>query len=359
VGSKKFYERYGKSVGSPAVGCIGTGPYKYVSWTPTQQVVLEANPDYWDQSRKPLINRFIYKILTDEATIVEGMAAGEIDLTWNLSGRSFTELQGTDAQLLTGPSVNVMYLAINTKKPPWNDVRVRQAIAYVINRQGILASSYGSYGTVVKSMILPNQWLFSRDTFEAAYNELPSYEQNFAKARSLLKAAGVRPGETWTTLVGTDYDATEALGLGAGLAEVGITLRTQHMPVGAKTALAFDGKPTRPYDMEIDIWGSDFPDAAGNIYPTLSAGSLQNASVYTNPAVDRLLQEQIQLDNTAKRAQLLVGAQKIIMNDCPWVLFYASDTLLALSKRVVVNGNMMRPIYYFDTWGPDVSGARA
>jgi peptide/nickel transport system substrate-binding protein len=358
VGSKKFYERHGKNVGSPSVGVIGTGPYRYVSWTPTQQVVLEANPHYWDTSRKPLIHRFVYKILEDESTIVQGLAAGSIDLTWNLSGRSFAELGNTDTQLLTGPSVNLNYLALNCKKPPFNDRRVRQAIAYATDRPGLLASSYGNYGKVVRSMILSDQWIFSKDVFQSAYGQLPSYDLNLSKAKELLKSAGVGSGQTWTTLVGTDYDEQEALGLAATLSELGIKLNTQRMPVAQKYALEFDGKPTRPYDMSITIWGADFPDPAGNVYPTLSTGFAQNEVVYESPAVNSLLQQQIGLDDGPQRAKLLTQAQAMIMDDSPWNLFFESYTLLALSKRVVVNASMMRPIYYFDTWGPDVSGAR-
>ena len=90
VASKAFIEANGKKVGTPEVGIVGTGPYKFVSWTKGQEIVLDRFDDYWNTERARAVKRFVVKIILDEATIVQALTTGEVDGVFGtaLSGKS-------------------------------------------------------------------------------------------------------------------------------------------------------------------------------------------------------------------------------------------------------------------------------
>ena len=355
ISSKAFIEKNGKNVGTEKVGIIGTGPYKFVSWERGQSVVLERFTDYWNKDRPPKIGTVTYKPIVDEQTIVQALGSGEIDLTFNLSGKSFVQLKGfNNLELVTGPSYNVAYLGFNTKKAPWSDKRVRQAFAYALDRNGILEACYANQGKAWVPPITDAQWLFAADVFQKAFDALPTYAKNLDKAKQLIKDAGAA-GAKGEVLVGNDYDVPAALAIQDAAKQLGLTVDVKRLPQQEKFALEFSGEP-RTFDMTITIWGSDWPDPAGNIQvPLYGPNTIQNLAQYDNPQVNALIDAQGKELDLAKRADLITQAQAIIVDDVPWLVMYQTWTLLAQNKRV--GGYAIRPTYYNDSWLADVSGS--
>ena len=354
VSSKAWIEKNGKEVGTEKVGIIGTGPYKFVSWERGQSIVLERFDDYWNKDRALKIKKATYKPIIDEQTIVQALGSGEIDFTFNLSGKSFVQCQGfNNVELVTGPSFNVAYLGINTKKAPWSDKRVRQAIAYSLDRQGILEACYANQGKAWVPPITDAQWFTAPDVFQKAYDALPKYEKNLEKAKQLIKDAGAG-GAKGEVLVGNDYDVPAAIAIQDAAKQLGMTIDVKRLPQQEKFALEFSGEP-RTFDMTITIWGSDWPDPAGNIQvPLYAPNVIQNLAQYDNPEVMRLIDAQGQELDPKKRAELICQAQAIIVDELPWVVLYQTWTLVAQNKRI--GGYALRPTYYNDSWLADLSG---
>ena len=357
VGSKAFIEAKGKAVGTPAVGAIGTGPYKYTSWTKGQQVVIDRFDDYWNTQAPLKVKEFVAKILTDEATINAALQTGEIDGVWgnDTSGKSakLAESFG-NVKVYTGPSYGIHYLAMNTQKPPFNDARVRQALSMAIDKAGLLAATWGGLGQTVKSPATPAMWTFEKDTFQKAYDELPSFGLDLEKAQSLIKQAGAT-GAKGDILNSLPYDSEQAIAVQAAAKQIGLDLTPRKVEYTEKISEELSGKPTRQYSTSCTQWASDFPDPAGQLDVLYNSMNLvTNNTVYKNPQVDDLLNRQRDSTDPAERANLLIQAQAMIVQDQPTAIFYSPYTFMILNKRL--GGYQIRPTWYWDPFVADFSG---
>ncbi len=358
VASKAFIEANGKKVGTPDGGIVGTGPFRFSSWTKGQEIVLDRFDDYWNTERARAVKRFVVKIVLDEATIVQALGAGEVDGVFGtaLSGKSVKALEGVDAvNTYRAPSYQVHYLAVNTQLPPFDDQRVRQALSYALDKRGILASTWGGIGQApIKSPATPAMWTFEQDTFQAAYDALPSFDQDLEQAKQLVKDAGAEGAEA-EMLVALPFDEEQAVAIQAAGKEIGLDLSPKKLEITDKIAQEFAGKETRDYHLSVTQWGSDIPDPAGNLLvPFYSKNVVTNNSAYHNAAVDRLLEQQRETTDPAQRAELLTKAQALIVPDQPWIVFYSPDSVMVLNKRL--GGYQIRPLTYWDPFAADFSG---
>jgi peptide/nickel transport system substrate-binding protein len=356
VVSKKFVEQNGDkagAVGKPKSGVVCTGPFKLDQWTPGQGIKVSAFADYW--KGEPKVKAIDFKIVSDEQTQVAGLNSGEIDGSIQTLGGKAADTLGGAVNLLTGESVNVAFLGLNNARPPFDDKRVRQALSYAIDKAGILASAFGEHAQASKSPAPSTLWTYSEDVFKSAYDELPGYEQDLAKAKELIKQAGA-DGASAEILVSTPVDEEVALAIQDAGSEIGLDLKPRKLPYAQKTALEYaDGE--KKYDATLLTWGSDFPDPIGNLYfPFNSANVVTNVVTYKNAEVDKLLaQARGELDEAA-RADLLTQVQQQVVEDQPWVVYAAPDVLMPLSDRLATkyepNG-----FWYFQSWADELSGA--
>jgi peptide/nickel transport system substrate-binding protein len=358
VASKAFIEANGKKVGTPEVGIVGTGPYKYVSWTKGQEIILDRFDDYWNTDRARAVKRFVVKIILDEATIVQALTTGEVDGVFGtaLSGKSVNALAATDSvAVFRAPSYQFHYLAINTQRKPFDDPRVRQALSYAIDKAGLLQSTWGGVGTLDnKSPAVPAMWTYEKDTFKAAYDALPVFDLDLDKAKQLIKDAGAE-GAKGDILNALPFDAEQAVAIQAAAKEIGLDLTPRKAEITEKIAEEFSGKTTHQYAMTVTQWGSDIPDPAGNLFVLLHSKNLvTNNTGYSNPQVDALLDQQNDSVDPVVRAKALTDAQALIVADQPVVVFYTPDALMVLNKRLA--GYQIRPLTYWDPFAADFSG---
>ena len=130
--------------GQIATHPIGTGPFSFVSQKSGDSIVLKANPAYW--GGPPKVPGVTFEFITEPSTALSALQAGEIDWTDSVPTQRISQLKDDDSiHLAVTPSNDYWYLALNEAKAPWNDPRVRQAIAYGVDRKSIVqATSYGS-----------------------------------------------------------------------------------------------------------------------------------------------------------------------------------------------------------------------
>jgi peptide/nickel transport system substrate-binding protein len=169
----------------------GTGPFKFVSWTRGDRLVLERNDDYWGE--KANIQRLIFRPIADNAARLQALQSGDIQ------GYDLVEPQDMETirndenlQLLDRPAFNVAYVAMNQKMPPMDQLEVRQAVAYGLDRQAVVDNFYAGRGEVAKEFMPPSLFGYADDVTEYTYDP--------AKARSLLQQAGLTlpvPIEFW------------------------------------------------------------------------------------------------------------------------------------------------------------------
>ncbi|MCB1883369.1 MAG: ABC transporter substrate-binding protein [Geminicoccaceae bacterium] len=162
---------------------VGTGPFKVVEWRKGDSVRLQRRDDYWGE---PVALREVtFHFIADPTAASSAMLAGDVDAYPNFPAPESLDLLKTDPRLkvVVGTTEGETILAINNRRPPLNDVRVRRAISYAIDRQAVIQGAYFGYGTPIGSHFAPH---------DPAYVDLTGlYPHDFAKARDLLKEAGV------------------------------------------------------------------------------------------------------------------------------------------------------------------------
>jgi len=165
-----------------ATQAIGTGPFEVTNVSPGQHIVLTGRPDYWGGA--PAMDQVTVRYLLDTSAAVNAFRAGEIDMMVNLaSGDQTRALEGTEGvQVVVGTSTGDVLWSFNNRRPPFDDVRVRQAFAYAVDRAAVLESVAAGYGTLVGAMVTP------QDPFFEDLSELFPYDPE--RARELLAEAG-------------------------------------------------------------------------------------------------------------------------------------------------------------------------
>ncbi len=178
---------------------VGTGPFKFVEWVRGDHITLAANDSYW--GGRPQIDQAVIRVISDNAARFFELQAGNIDMMEFPNPDDVRTAQGmSDLQVLLRPSLNVAYIDFNQFVHPFDDVRVRTALAEAVNRQGIVDSLYGGTGIVAKEMLAPGMLGYNED--------IPAIDYNPQHAKELLAAAGMPNGfstEFWYMPVDRPY----------------------------------------------------------------------------------------------------------------------------------------------------------
>ncbi|MBS1881573.1 MAG: ABC transporter substrate-binding protein [Actinobacteria bacterium] len=159
---------------------IGTGPFKYKSFTPGQQSTFERYDGYW-QHGKPYLDSLVIIDFADETAQVNALQAGQVDLVNQLSYPSVAPIEGNGGKVVVSKTAAFVNLAMRVDTAPFDDVRVRQALRYAVNREQLNQQVWGGYGS-------PGNDVFGSIT--PAFKSLPQREQDLEQAKSLLQQAG-------------------------------------------------------------------------------------------------------------------------------------------------------------------------
>ncbi|WP_112322918.1 ABC transporter substrate-binding protein [Oceanibium sediminis] len=207
-----------------ANGALGSGPYRFVSYNGTD-VTLEANPDYWGGA--PNIATVIFRYIEDAQARINALLSGQVDILTRVSSEDIARIEGNDAFYTTTVSPPAQIVGIYQHNGPLGDLKVRQAVAHAIDREGIAASLMRGLNPVAQSSIPTNA---------PYYEELETrFEYDPEKARALLAESGYPDGVTLrmstSTLVPNQIEIDQVIA--ASLQQVGITVEVERLEVGA------------------------------------------------------------------------------------------------------------------------------
>ncbi|MDF2830340.1 MAG: ABC-type dipeptide transport system, periplasmic component [Mycobacterium sp.] len=261
--------------GEIATRPMGTGPFSFASQRSGDSITLSANPNYWGGA--PKIPGVTYRFISEPSTALSALQAGEVDWTDSIPAQRVEQLRSDESiHLAVTPSNDYWYFALNQARAPWNDVRVRRAIAYAIDRDAIVQAT--SYGTAVANQLaIPegNPW----------YVRYDQYRYDLDEAKRLLDESGVRP-TTLDMLVTSEYPetVTAAQVVADNLAPLGISVNIRTVDM----ATWLDEQNTGNFDMLMMGWlGNIDPDDF--YYAQHHTGGSNNAQKFSDPEVDRLL----------------------------------------------------------------------
>jgi len=309
---------------------VGTGPFKYVSWDRGQRVVLERNPSYW---RFPVkLDRVIYRpIVEDQARLTE-LLTGALDLIVGTPPDYVGQLEANPkVTLLKQVGAHVWYLGINNQKKPYDDKRVRQALNYAVNKDAIVRDVLKGTGSLSVGPVLPKTW--------GADGGLKPYPYEPERARKLLAEAGYPGGFTttlWVPESGSGMQSPVAMStvIQSNLKAVGVNVSLQTMEWGAYLA------KLRSKEQELFAlsWmaGNEDPDMV--MYPLLHSSQWTpngpNRALYKNEKFDEILHQARLTTDEKKRADLYRQAQRILVDDAPWIFIDHEIQTAAHAKRV-------------------------
>jgi peptide/nickel transport system substrate-binding protein len=344
---KKFQQEHGASFGKPGVGLMDTGPMEIQSFDPTTGVELTANPRYW--GGKVPVQHVSVKFFSDDTTLALAMRAGEIDIAYPQSTTHFQATCG--CKVTSAPGDTSADIVMNVNMAPFNNVHVRRAVAYAIDRSAeVAASADPSTPVTSNSVLTPGELgtLASPSQVTALLNSLPNYPYDLAKAKAELAKSPYPHGFTTTAYTldfGTYEPETEVV---AGqLAKIGIKVQLKVMSLQAWVA-KYDGPKTAAFWVITNAAGG-FPDPARDVgrmvdgsYASASGGN--NLAGYNSPQVNSLLAKADSISDKAQRFALYGQALKIVGSDVPYVMLYTHTDDLALSSKFIW------PNYYYDSY---------
>lgn len=194
--SKAYAEQVGDKLGTPEGGLVGTGPYKYVSWQNGSSVQLTRNENYWNKDDAPYFDNLTFKIITEDTTRVTALQTGDVDCTVAPPESMLDVLKGDQNLTLTSsPGFGVSFVAFNTQKEPFNNVKVRQAIYDAIDLDTIQSSLIKDAGEA--STALPSStalFTIETDRWNDYLSKAPKHTYDVEAAKALLAEAGYPDG---------------------------------------------------------------------------------------------------------------------------------------------------------------------
>lgn len=301
---------------------VGSGPYMLESWTPGSEIVLIKNPEHWDADAYE-IDRIVYKIIPEPSVRVLALQSGDIDLLFPDDPEGIAQLKSAEDITVIGEAgTNIVKVYLNTTLEPFDDIRVRRALNYAVDKE-VVSLALEGIAEPALSEIPP---------FMAGYtDDVPQYSYDPEAARDLLQDAGYGDGFEFNVIVwdwGTYPRAAEALP--DMLREVGIDVKLEILEGGLIRPRLSNGE----YDGA--MFGLGRVDPHQVLYRSHSANieTGQNASFYAEDGLDEVLVAQEKAMERSQRDQLLAEAQTMMREAAITIPLYVEKIHVAFGDHV-------------------------
>jgi peptide/nickel transport system substrate-binding protein len=303
---------------------VGTGPFRFVEWTKNERIVVEANDEHW--TGKPAVRRATFRPIPELGARIAALQTGQADLIVNVPPDQMQALSASkNVRIEKIPSCRIIYFGIaQIKGGPLADRRVRQALNHAVDVQGIIDAVLLGNGKRINSSMPPNVWGYDPS--------IPFYDYNPKKAKELLAAAGQSnlaltiqaPNGRWAM----DKDIAQAI---AGqLTENGI--KTNVKIVGEWGSYVRTVLDHKTEDIFMNGWCLPSLEPDHWVTPNLHTG--EPVSQYSNPEVDKLMEQARSEMNPDKRKQLYSQLLRLIREDAPWIFGYQQMDVYGVSNRL-------------------------
>ena len=308
---------------------VGSGPFRFESYTKDDRVVLTRNRSYF-KSGLPKVDRLVFRVIPDGATQAQALAAGEVDFVGRVAASEIARLQRSGRATLTdvrfGPGGGncIMTLGFNLERPSLQSLEVRQAFAAAIDRRQFVERILLDRGRVADAPISSGiAWAHASGAFPASLFDP-------ARARALLDAAGLKPDAEGVRL---NVELVQFASFGRyadllrdQLGAVGIRVRPRLVDPAAMVDAVFR---QRNFDLTLVSYcnGADPEIGVRRMYVSSNIGNIpfSNAAAYRNPQVDALFATAGSTANREKRADAYRAMQQIVVKDLPYVWLVETD----------------------------------
>ncbi|HEX6519859.1 MAG TPA: ABC transporter substrate-binding protein [Streptosporangiaceae bacterium] len=331
---KSFAEAHKGTMGKPGVLIEGTGPWQVDSFDPTRGIELSANPHWWGGTVP--VRHISFKFFATESSEALAMRAGDIDVAFPIGGQAFAATSG--ARLVSWLNNEIGFFSMNVKLPPWNDIHVRRAVAYALNRADIIAAGGGpSYGVPIYAFYPPLdlETLVPQPQVNALLGSLPRYMFDLAQARHELAQSAYPHGFTATMHACTFGNfINQVQVVAAELQRIGINMGVKVISCDAWVTELYGPKTfgavfSTSHSSSIDPSGLSAYNLGSAAIP---AGGIDDAN-YNPPSVDQLLNAAVATANPAQRFTLYGQVLQHLAADVPYVPLFQTNAFAAVSSK--------------------------
>lgn len=306
---------------------VGSGAYKFVSWTAGDNITVERNDDYWRD--KSILKTIKFRIITEAASRTIDLESGGVDITLGLPTTDADRIEeNPDTQLIVSTGATDRYIAFNCQKDIFKDKRVCQALNYATDKESIRVVCYGENTSETMDSVVPS-------TLPGHISSLKQYDYNIEKAKELLKEAGVEDGfEVEFMYLANSTNNMLAELLQQMWSQVGVTLVLKPTESGALTTSLNKG------EQELCCAGTSYGlfEAGAGLYNMFHSERMYSGSARSNlssPEVDKVLDEINITSDAEKRAELVGQAQELIHEESPFIY-------IAFTKNIIGAGSKIR-----------------
>src|SRR5947209_9576211 len=329
------------SVESQKTHPLGTGPFKFVSYDSAQQIIsLEANPNAWEGA--PKIGAMRVRVIEDATALESELRSGSVSIVptpTNLTPDTIKSLgQDPKLQVQQFPGANVVYLGFNVQSPPLDNVKLRQAIAYAIDRETIIRDLLLGQAKVAHSILPEESWAYSAGT---------KYTFNPEKAKQLLDQAGFRDPdgdgpqmrfkEPLVLKISTSAATRQYAGVIQDyLKRVGVPIEIESLENATITDQQIKGE----YQImsRVSVGGNQDPVFLRDLFATSGIPTAErtgfNRTRYSNPELDPILDEAANAADKEKAKALYARAQEIVSRDVPMFPLWYPNIMVVAARNV-------------------------
>lgn len=311
---------------------IATGPFKYVSWKRLHTTEMARHETYWEKDANgnalPYLDEIIGKPLADDTVRLTALRTGEIDMVDAVSYRDQDRFQewGDEFDTYEIKALGTIWYYFNAQRPPFDDVRVRRALAMAVDKQAIMNKTLFGHGEIMEQIYTEaSPWRLP---------EVPAWEYNPTEAKRLLKEAGVKPGTKLTMITYNRYNYIKegAQIFQQALRQLGMIVDLKILDWGQLTSV----RKSREWDI-FGLGTAYRMDPHEYYFKELSSKSPASKETYgawVNPVYDQLVDDARRTAAKEERVKLYTEAEKLIHAEAPAVRTISAHNLSAWHKYV-------------------------
>ncbi len=344
--SPAAHQKWGKDL---TLHPVGTGPFKFVEWVRGDHITLVRNDDYFDG--KPRLDQILVKTVREDSARVLGLEAGDYDLIVRIPPEEVGRLTRNDKLRIEADQSNrALRIGINASKKPFDDVRVRQALNYAVDKESIVKNIYQGLAGVIPTMVGP---------LNTGYAPVKGYPYDPARAKKLLAEAGYPSGfkaALWTPKGRYLKDFELAQAVQQQLQAVGVEVSLQSFEWAAYLSLLKKPKDEAKHELYLIGWSPSTGEARWGIFPITACSQWRpngsNDSFYCNKDVDGLLERAVAATTLKERDDYLRKAQELLVQDPSSIYLLATKETVGMSTKThgVINSPLELVYADKDTW---------
>lgn len=348
IESAATLEKLGADYGTSKGGVNCTGPFSFVSWTQGQSIVLKRFDNYWDKDLRAKAGTFTFVFLSDPSARINAFESGEVDGGWTLPATAYERLKSSaKGKLYFGLDSSVTVAIVTNLKGALGSVKARQALAYALDVPGVIKAGEYGVGTPAGSILPDSLWkAYAPDQAADIIAGQPKYTKDLAKAKALAQEAGIAGKEI--TIITANLGVTQEVvtqALAQAARDIGLTVKLNTMSPEKYSQAYSDESLRAGSDLLPGGWYTSTSDPV-DVLLSLTKGNYSNYAGWEDAGFEAAFKAGVTAVDPVAQRDNFVKAEKIVMEQLPWIPVYQTLTNVFLGSRITGVDVSVNYLYY-------------